>query len=186
MRVHFGLEWISVIMFIAFYKHATGTNALNEDLWLWQYVVNKAQSPISWSLSSTEGAISQWSFAFLPTWVATPPPVVAMERRIWSKVCYSFSCQLYSRIQRGLGTRPTRYCSWCEVWCIYAWAEYLGNMHLYGHYLWLHVNVCGVGTRRESSKRDSDVRLRSINTIKNISAWIWLAPDWYETPSWHG
>ena len=49
---------------------------------------------------------------------------------------------------------------------------------IYGHFLWLNVNVHGVGCRRESSKKDSDVRLRSIITIKNISAWIWLAPDW--------
>ena len=156
----------------------TGVSWLETD-WAWPCLVcaNKAQSPISWSLSPTEGAISQWSFALLPVSVATPPPVVAMERQIWSKVFYSFSCQLYSKLQCGLRTWPTLYSSLCEAWCIYAWAEYWQHAFMV-IFLWLNVNVHGVGCRRESSKTDSDVRLRSIITIKNISAWIWLAPDW--------
>ena len=93
------------------------------------------------------------------------------------KCFYSFSCQLYSKLQCGLRTWPTLYSSLCEAWCIYAWAEYWQHAFMV-IFLWLNVNVHGVGCRRESSKKDSDVRLRSIITIKNISAWIWLAPDW--------
>ena len=180
MRVHFGLEWISVIMFIAFYKHATGTYALNEDLWLEQYVANKAQSLNHQSADQyrRQRALSPNDHSPFCQWALQHRHLLSQWRDKFDQKCfYSFSCQLYSKLQCGLRTWPTLYSSLCEAWCIYAWAEYWQHAFMV-IFLWLNVNVHGVGCRRESSKKDSDVRLRSIITIKNISAWILLAPDW--------